>query len=291
MKPYSLTAITAAPRAVEWIKKSHSARLLNIFNQVINLVNEHDQVLSITTPAIGNGPFTLLVGGRGFQEVVSARSSVVLERETIRIGDLKVDCSQLEIWDPRPNWIPLTQSQHHTLRQNIRERLSAADVDSNFPGLLASAESAVNDGISFADAASQAVEQIRIGFQEGKRASILMGSAALAGLGIGLTPAGDDFLVGMMHGLWIRAADLAQKLCLEIARTASPRTSTLSAAWLEAASDGEATQAWHTFIRTIYDDSAESMEAALDQILRTGQTSGADALTGFLFILNQEQIL
>jgi len=55
--------------------------------------------------------------------------------------------------------------------------------------------------------------------------------------------------------------------------TAVPRTTTLSAAFLRAAGDGEATIHWH--------DLADGRPGAMDRILAIGATSGRDAWIGF----------
>ena len=289
MKPLTRTAISAAPRALGWIRTTRSARPLHIFDQAINLVNQDDQVLSLVTPIIGNGPFSLVVAGGGFQGVASSQSSISVGQETLTVGSLSIDCRQVKHWNPRPNWKPLTRSQLHILTQSLHAELSATVLDSNFPAVLASAGSVVQVGTPFAAAASRAVGQIKSGLQHDEQKLIFQGAAALAGLGIGLTPAGDDFLVGLIYGLWARAAEKAKTLCRAIAQTAGPLTSTLSAAWLEVASQGEAAQDWHELILAIQAGNTASIGPALQHILHTGETSGADALTGYFFALNQEK--
>ena len=56
----------------------------------------------------------------------------------------------------------------------------------------------------------------------------------LAGLGDGLTPAGDDWLVGMMLWAWLAHA-APRRFCQVLSDAAVPRTTTLSAAFLQAA--------------------------------------------------------
>ncbi len=105
---------------------------------------------------------------------------------------------------------------------------------------------------------------------------------ALLGLGPGLTPAGDDVLVGRLlawqAGLLpgLAAADVTALLS-----AAETRTTRLSRAFLEAAAVGECGSAWQDLWPTRW-PGLGSRRGAIRVILRTGQTSGAAALWGFL---------
>jgi hypothetical protein len=114
-------------------------------------------------------------------------------------------------------------------------------------------------------------------------ARIRKGTHQLAGLGPGLTPAGDDFLVGILHALWARQSDEEARIASEtIANNAGPRTLPLSAAWISASSLGETGEIWHELIGAIADEDGEAIKSISLRILPTGHTSGADALGGFV---------
>ncbi|KAA3664173.1 MAG: DUF2877 domain-containing protein, partial [Chloroflexi bacterium] len=103
----------------------------------------------------------------------------------------------------------------------------------------------------------------------------------ISGLGQGLTPAGDDFLVGVLFGLFATLPAQAVRPWREIVvETGTPRTTTLSGAWLKAAARGEAVAAWHEFYEQLMVNDGE-WETAVNRILDIGHSSGADALSGF----------
>jgi hypothetical protein len=116
-------------------------------------------------------------------------------------------------------------------------------------------------------------------------------AAALAGLGEGLTPAGDDFLVGALHALWLCRGEEAAALAGRVARAAAPRTTDLSAAWLAAAARGLASPAWSSLFAALGSapavevteatEAVDTVGAALERVLATGHSSGACALAGF----------
>ena len=62
----------------------------------------------------------------------------------------------------------------------------------------------------------------------------------LAGLGAGLTPAGDDFILGAVLAAWIiHPQEEARVLAEELTKTAAVLTTSLSATWLRSAGKGQ----------------------------------------------------
>lgn len=115
-------------------------------------------------------------------------------------------------------------------------------------------------------------------------ASLLQSSAtALAGVGMGLTPAGDDFLCGVMLAAWFYMPE-ASALCASLRHGALGMTTTLSYAFLDAAAAGHASAVWCEFLSTLKtSDHASSLYKYMVSVVAYGATSGADALAGFLW--------
>jgi len=118
--------------------------------------------------------------------------------------------------------------------------------------------------------------------------SLVQGARLLAGLGPGGTPAGDDFLVGVMAAIWLLGNEAHAPA---IAQTAAPRTSALSAAFLRAAGHGEFIAPWHALLEALAVGDLVQVEKAAMQVESFGASSGADALDGFIlagrFLLDQ----
>ena len=103
----------------------------------------------------------------------------------------------------------------------------------------------------------------------------------LLGAGHGLTPSGDDCIVGLLVALHaLGKHDVAATVACIVARHAPRRTNRLSAAHLDAACAGEAIEPLHTAIAALAADT--SPEPALDALERFGHGSGFDALAGVL---------
>jgi Protein of unknown function (DUF2877) len=107
----------------------------------------------------------------------------------------------------------------------------------------------------------------------------------LIGLGPGLTPAGDDYLGGVMVALHMlergaQAGALWQWLEPRLAQ----RTHPISAAHLGAAAAGEAHEALHHCLSTLFQRNGD-WKIALEQLGGVGHGSGWNALAGALAVL------
>jgi hypothetical protein len=113
----------------------------------------------------------------------------------------------------------------------------------------------------------------------------------LIGLGTGLTPSGDDFLVGYLAGLWCTIRDIAQRqrLVMELGQTIlqrSGRTNDISRTYLYHAACGQVSSRLEALATAISkpQDPAKIRTAA-ESAMRSGHTSGMDAVTGLLFAM------
>jgi hypothetical protein len=102
-------------------------------------------------------------------------------------------------------------------------------------------------------------------------------SLDLVGLGPGLTPSGDDFLIGALAML-----DALERTNIHAALgsaviAAADRTSPLSASFLRAAAAGHVGENLHTMVAAVLTGNADAAVAAAARI---GHTSGWDALAG-----------
>lgn len=116
------------------------------------------------------------------------------------------------------------------------------------------------------------LEAVLTAMRTGNDTAVAAATHALAGLGHGLTPSGDDILMGVIYALWVHQP--TSKWIRLIGETAALRTTTLSAAFLRAAVDGEATIHWHHL--------TDGRPNAIQNILAIGKTSGREAWLGFV---------
>jgi hypothetical protein len=257
-----------------WLRRPANPRVLHVFDQACNLVNGDGQIISLVKIEVGPGPFAIVVPFSAcFTQYIDSSTLVLVENGSIRLGSLSFETDKADLWQPRPPWA------RHVAR---RDRLL-----SHLPVIAAGTRDYIEDLATtlgpagrrrFSDSADLLIQ----GMVTHDAAACRKGAAGLAGLGTGLTPTGDDFLVGATYALWAtRPAAIALELANVMVETAVPRTTSLSAAWLEAAGRGEAAEPWHSLLRAVEQNEGGLVARAVERILATGHGSGAEALAGF----------
>jgi hypothetical protein len=103
----------------------------------------------------------------------------------------------------------------------------------------------------------------------------------LIGLGAGLTPSGDDVLVGIEAALHAVARPSAGFLALAT-DDVEERTTELAATLLRHAAAGEFAERLHTLLAALLGSDDETIPAAIDRAVAWGATSGTDSLLGVL---------
>lgn len=105
----------------------------------------------------------------------------------------------------------------------------------------------------------------------------------LAGLGPGLTPAGDDALAGVLFIRRILEGEGAEPALLDAA--AAARTTEIASAFLSWAARGQALSPGHDLIAAAANGDRKACAAAAGALARIGETSGADFALGISWAL------
>lgn len=126
-------------------------------------------------------------------------------------------------------------------------------------------------------------EDFQLAMRFGDVGQALAAAAKLVGLGEGSTPAGDDYLVGVLHALAVSGEERRRdSLLAALADIEEGRTTTASAAWLAAAARGEASPVWRALLDALTTGEEDAVRRAARTVRGTGHTSGAFSLRGFL---------
>ena len=283
-----LRASRISSRAKEWLRETRQAFVQYSFERVVDLVNQESDVLAISSHEVGAGPFSLVLEPGIFPNDIQADTQLLVFENGLWLGDWLIDAEEAEIWEALPNWNNLISNAETNkwVAQILKVELTHhAELDSLARLVL---NPVANSPLpaKILQAAEQNIPLLFSSIQSLESSLLRKAAKGLAGLGPGLTPAGDDLLLGAMHGIWATKPEAeAREISSLIARAAAPRTHVLSASWLEAAAEGEAAEPWHTFVDAISARDEKSVRNAIGRILPTGHTSGSDALGGFLAVL------
>jgi hypothetical protein len=284
-------------------KEGFTGSVLSVFARACNLVSDQGEVVALVSQRVGNGPLNIVLEKDSFlSSGLEAGLPVGSDRRSIQVGEAlssepySVSLAGAEVWEPRLEWAGLDADQPG-LKANLtvlHDHLTAqAPVESLACLLVTGAVGGRSLESTYRKVARQAIEGLLAALRVGDRQGIAVGAAALAGLGPGLTPAGDDFLLGLMGGLrtWPQLLEerglSVEEACQAIYGAATGRTNLLSMALLRSASQGMFGEAWHILLAALRQGKAGEVRKAADRVLGFGGTSGADALSGFLTVSKQ----
>jgi Protein of unknown function (DUF2877) len=109
----------------------------------------------------------------------------------------------------------------------------------------------------------------------------------MIGLGPGVTPTGDDVLLGYLAGLWSMAGDEKEKLAFiesfgEILLQVTDQTSEISRTYLYHAVHGQFSSSLINLANAIADGQNDHLLSTTKDALRVGHSSGMDSVTGLL---------
>lgn len=276
-----VNGISTSPKSLRWFDQFTSGRISNIFLNAVNLFDEGNHLFSIVTQEVGNGPFSFVVDNDDLSKLVKITDQISKQGEILIIGKTAFSFGQIKIWQPVPDWQTVRKIGKTDLIKEIDHQLRHASFTQGMAEVFYPVRE-LNKSKFYSKMQSGSGLLIS-GLAEKETEKIMNGSELLAGLGVGLTPSGDDFLMGLMYGLW---ASLPEKDARSIAElifaSAAGQTTALSREWLAAVVHGEVNERWHTlFSATIHGQGALIAEA-VKEICVVGATSGVDALCGFV---------
>ena len=196
---------------------------------------------------------------------------------------------------------PVNSARHFSIRQKtitqaiymIQERKSKNELTGILPDLLpmlAVSSLPSSTGGQFTEKLSAIITAL----QSSDTADLLNCLAALLGQGSGLTPSGDDFLMGffLAFNRWggnLPHAKLAQAQGRQIAEKARRQTTHLSANLIECAIQGQADERLIHALDGLMTNEKSDLEW-LDGLLNWGNSSGLDAFAGMILANHWQMI-
>ena len=257
------------------------------------MLADDGDVLSLVTESVSDGPFNLVLPAVDFTRVVSPDARVESRADGLRLGDIEIDARSARTWEARPDWRQI-QSKADRLQvglEHVMAVLEGSALDEGLAGLIV--DLPMQRGALAEDILRQArpsAEELMLGMRKADASICRQAAGELAGLGGGLTPAGDDWIVGALLGAWVlwkheEAAQLGEAV-MQAARRSPP----LSLCWIRAAAGGECSMRWHELLGALQRRDESPIRSAAQRMLAQGHTSGADALAGFVAVLRGERL-
>jgi Protein of unknown function (DUF2877) len=275
------------------VPPAFSGRVHSVYRQACNIETSGGMLVTLLSGALGNLPRGVLcsaVEAMDFRTLCSVSQTVECLGAELRISGpgVMVDLSSAAVWRCELSACLTDLSDDRTvgILFDLRTTLSEPDAP---PGGFAPLILGNDESASLLDRAMQrrlerALPVLAAAIDRFDADRAVDALALLVGLGPGLTPSGDDFIVGLLAALWTRydCRVLIAKLHEPLARLAAT-SHPISRQFLLDALDGEFSEPLSDMAVAFSACDREGAAMAVRRAMRIGHTSGSDALTGFLF--------
>jgi hypothetical protein len=273
-------------------------RVHSVFERACNIETRTGELVTLLAEGLGNVPHGIRLAGpvAPFESWLIPGQNAILDKVALRVPDagITVDLSGAAVWrgavvavsmdlcsmDPGGGAIAVALRE---LRATLYERAP----EQGFAPLLAGhANPRSSFERAFAARLSHTLPLLARATERRDVPAIADVAARLAGLGPGLTPSGDDFIVGYLAALWSRAGfeNGIDAMLHPLANALAPlflRTNAISRQMLSDAAQGRFAQRLIDVTGAVA--GVGDVVDATAHALASGHSSGADTLCGLLF--------
>ena len=250
------------------------------FQHAMNMSSASGELLTLLSPRYQNLPTAIRLAtppGWDWRHQAHSREPITLENNELRGTLWRANLSRAPCWRPGTDRAPGGHSPdallaaYPLLATQLLEYCMEREVRSSLQLLPGWPPGGRNPRLNLGDA----------------KAELESGVSELIGYGAGLTPDGDDYLLGYLASLWpwqrLGAISAHLKLLRPAIKSQLHRTTTISRHYLELALQGHYSQSIDhlTTVLILGSTPADVKRSAFD-VMKFGSSSGADCLGGFL---------
>ena len=257
------------------------ARVHSVFERVINVEHESGELFTLACRDVDNAPSTAILDLAGFGAIdIAVGDLVESDAERIRVGDrLSIALATASPWDCTLAAYPAVASN---LRANLRSLHTRLECLGAAGGMLASRAPASAFEAAVTALLEQHAARLARSLSRSDFAGACRHAKGMFGLGPGLTPSGDDFLVGLFAVLNIPASPCHGWLGAgaDVLAGAERSTQAISLAALPQAARGRVRESIAALIEHLMYGTPERLVTPLQRVLAIGSTSGTDIVAG-----------
>ncbi len=260
------------------------------------------EVCSVVRPDVGNLPRGILAelpSGESWKGLgLTPGENVFAEPTLLRVrGEFCLDLATAAVWQPRRS-LPSMALAADIVHPSVQAAVEVL-VGSRGLGALASRFDDVAAGTPltgledpFLDAAAPMAREVILGLRMRDLPAFRRGARGLVGLGIGLTPSGDDLLTGLLGSLVLMAEQLPAlgwfvPEAESVAEYARARTTPVGSTYLRCAAHGEITERHEALLNAVLSGSMEASRDACHALRSFGHSSGGEIALGTLLAVHE----
>ncbi|QFG00341.1 DUF2877 domain-containing protein [Psychrobacillus glaciei] len=254
------------------------------FKRTLNIqCLEDGELYTIACNEIDNGPNTLIVDLASFEDMnINAYDEVHSDNNIISIGNkMSITIDRANSWE---SILPTYPANTDVLKKNIKIMKQYIEIHGKSGGIKSKS---VNES-PFEQEMSKMIQE-RKGLLTDELVKKQLHHAvphavSLLGLGPGLTPSGDDFLVGLFTSFHLKNSPFVnyQWFFEEIERAAKTATNEISYIAIKKASVGKIRESIIALVNGLLEENEEHLILSLKKVLNIGSSSGTDIALGIL---------
>lgn len=271
------TAVGGDRDVLASLRRGMRGRVHSTFRSVINITTDRPELLSLTSASVARGPRSIRLGlDRMDHYGIAPGDDVVGDGHTLRVGRcLAVNMAATPAWD-----------DVHVDGTPLSKRVTTLEA------LLGTSQSLQGTSPFERDVAERvqlAIESLRAGVLDADEAITQRAAFSLAGLGIGLTPTGDDVLTGaaFVASRLRGALDLVHRCVARVVEDEPTNDVSLTA--LRCALRGRAVQPIEELYAWLCGADTDDPDNLVSAVKAIGHTSGADLALGLLTAVRLHQ--
>lgn len=282
--PINLNVISADASFLRTLgEESFQAKVHSVFTHVINIQSANGTLYTLACCGCDNAPNTALVDVGEFPADWFVQEEICTnmpEKSALNFPCISVDFHQAMTWEcVLPAWSP--SEFHLETKISLLEKVLEQQRDLIFKpqNSQGKAEQFLLGALTLL---YQRADQLFNALMREELSAAADHAVSMIGLGPGLTPSGDDFLVGLFAVLNVRnsPAHRFHGLCTAVLEHAEGLTNQISLAALKSAAHGQVRQSIVDLFHALFCETDNLDSIVLSRVLDIGSTSGADILTG-----------
>lgn len=272
----------------------NGSKVHSIFKNVVNF-EYRGKLISIQNSNVPKGPLSISIKETiNFLDLpIKMEDVITVKKDVIYIGSISVNIERPLIWDPSLKYysLLLCNNKKHTnkIKSLVILNGKSGGIKEEVLSIIAGDSYKTYDDKNKSNVV-KVLEEVYFDFYNKNQIDAAIKLSSLIGYGAGLTPAGDDFLVGVMSVLHhcklssIGISEFYEKLCSEILKN-SYKTTMVSKTFLEEGTCARFSESFHKLYEAMWSVNSEELYKAVISMMSIGHSSGTDGLCGVLWAL------
>ncbi|MDO5390946.1 MAG: DUF2877 domain-containing protein [Eubacteriales bacterium] len=279
-------------KSTDWagcfLRQNKRLQVHSVYHRTVNIYAEN-RILAFHPDSISLTPLSLALPLH--EEEFARLANAVREKKEIQmqwtesqevqihIGKYRWNVGENEVWNPKITG-SLNKEQMRLALQQMREVIMRYSHLGGFSDSVFRNKNPKDDLMS-GILREKITLLLDVSVRPGKMEELGRIAQELIGLGVGLTPSGDDFVTGLLLGFLTGTFPFDEEELedfREMVKRQAMYTNDISRQYLLCACEGEFGENYHQLLRLC--KTGQSISKCLEQIIQTGHTSGLDALNG-----------